>query len=112
MAFPCRIDASPYTGPWLTSAATRRYLEQVWSDSFSRLLASALEHTRTKSNRQSPRPRRPAQTREFCMSVCVCMLIALLSSLFSRVRIVPLAVLNSAHDCASLRNAGGFSFLL
>src|SRR5206468_8249848 len=74
-ASPCRIDASPYTGPWLTSAATRRRLERVWLDSFSRPLASALEHTRTRSNRQSPTMCRPAQTTEFCMSVCVCTLI-------------------------------------
>jgi hypothetical protein len=42
------------------------------------------------------------------MSVCVYMLIASLSSLFSHARIVPLAVLSSAHNYASLRNAGEF----
>src|SRR4029079_9070391 len=69
--------------------ATRGRLEQVWSDSFSRLLASELEHIRTKSNRQSPRMLRPAQTTECRMSVCSLTLFALLSSLISRVRIVP-----------------------
>src|SRR5262249_25637750 len=77
--FPCRIHASPYTGPSLTFPATRRRWERVWSDSFSRLLVSAPEHTRTGSSRQLQRMCRLTRTTEFCVNV-VCRLIACYSS--------------------------------
>src|SRR5262249_16240939 len=79
MPSPCRIDASPYTGPSLIFPAARRRWERVWSDSFSRLLVSAPERTRTRSNRQLQRMYRLTQTTEFCVNV-VWRLIACCSS--------------------------------
>src|SRR5262245_47721585 len=80
MPSPCRIHASPYTGPSLTFLATRRRWERLWSDSFSRLLVSAPGHIQARASRQSQQVCRTTQTTECCLNVCVCKLIACCSS--------------------------------
>src|SRR6266487_4576711 len=70
MPSPCRIHASPYTGPSLTFPATRHRWERVWSDSFSRLLVSASGHIQGRASRQSQQVCRPCQATKFYASIC------------------------------------------